>query len=626
MFFPSRAFVQQQNPQTSYSTRYRPHVTPGYSTAYDGLPTSSIYSRTNNNMNNYSNFSYKPGASVYFRNIENQPPNIPTYSGALLFRASGYVNNEQSTSRYYGQERPTSKYFQSAIYGTDTTRYYQAANFQYRSRYDRYDDSNLESRYGIKITNERSYVHQQPSNINMNQTLFYQNAAQNVQQNTPSYIVDTIKSERKSKRSKSVPRNTSYTKDFFINDNPRAPSRNCEYTNNDQTVDFSVIAQKYGSFHRKKEQSNFQRKYPLILTNNEPMFDDIASSHDDYNSASESDSNLSSSPEIKPRGQRGKNQQKPTPFDPNRQLFSQAQNDVFQQYADQRINEIRMSRGQPPLPTSQSEVNHYLPNFERKIPYENTVNPNGSNSLRNNASSTQKRQPEVRFAFKNERENAVSFAPEVQEELIRRSSNQNQQRSYDFRQQNDRFQNDRYQQQDSFQSKDKYNNNNNNFNQDKYQQRDNDRYQPQQDRYQQRDNDRYQQTPDNYQQRENDRYQPSQDRYQGSNDRFKDYQQSKSSFQPQQQYSNAQPASNLKKQQVSDSDDKEDSNDFTTRLAKFRKTIEESKKSQRQFGQVLEKHEQRTQFNDDNGLLSETDSGKPQNEFLSEPSLVFESN
>ena len=82
----------------------------------------------------------------------------------------------------------------------------------------------------------------------------------------------------------------------------------------------------------------------------------------------------------------------------------------------------------------------------------------------------------------------------------------------------------------------------------------------------------------------------------------------------------------------SDSDDKEDSADIVSRLAKFRKTIEESKKTERQLGELLGCNEtpkvQSSTEEGNNNFLSETDSltsvKANQNEFLSEPSLVFE--
>ncbi|OHT16131.1 hypothetical protein TRFO_13459 [Tritrichomonas foetus] len=649
MFFPSRAFIQQQNDQSSYSSHYRSHLTSNYAAGYENQSPQIYYSR-----NNY-NYNYKPQQpSSYYRHNET-PSNTPGYSGSFLFRASGYAN-DQNTSKYYNNDKSTSKYFQSAIYGNDQVRYNQAANFQYKSRYDRYDDANLESRYGIRITNERSYVLSNQSSIHqpnpVNQSQFNPPPLQQQQPQFSQFKPETIKNDKR-KRAKSVP-HSNYISDTYGAESRHQMSRNYDYTNqsvhNEPSTDFSVIAQKYGNFQRKKE-SNFQRKYPLILTNNNPLFDGNDSIPESSNTSnSDSDSSSSSSPEIHTRGNSHKKSQNPPPFDPNRQLFSQAQNDVFQQYADQRINELRASRGQQPI----QETNHYLPNFERKVPYENTVIQNGSSSKRN-ASAT-KRQPEVKFAFKNDRqeqsyiqgrpENAASFAYEGRDDLIRsRSSNQNDQ-MYDFRQQHDpRYQqpDSRYQQQDlRYQKQDPRYQQQERYQQDSHYQHEHHNHKHQQ----QQPESRYQQDRFQYQETKQDRFQyqeTKQDRYQQHQQIPQETKQpyqmpQKTSFQQPLSYQQPSPKSaGNRKMQFSDSDDKEDSNDFMARLAKFRKTIEESKKAEHQFGQLLEKHNEKhadtprahSSVEDNNGLLSETDSmsGKPnQNEFLSEPSLIFEDN
>ena len=336
MFFPSRAFAQQNNPPPNPS-RYRSHLISNYPSGLENQPPQNFYSR---------NYDY---------NYKTEQP----YLGTNYYRSR--VTNEQSTSRYYGSERPSynpssvSKYYPSAVYNNNNnnsnTRN-QAPVYQYKSRYDCYDETSLENRYGIKITNERTYY--QPSYQYQNRAQLnsqYQNAQEQstycnpskykCRQETNYFDGSPRKNEiKKRRRAESVNPHANYTSCMYSFDQPR----NCDYISSnlkqDQpAVDLSYIAHKYGNFQKKNEQSNFQRKYPLILTNDEPLFKTAQSPKDNSDSSSDEDSSQSSSsPDIKSSKSHKKEEMRP--FDPNRQLFSKAQNEVFQQYADQRINEM----------------------------------------------------------------------------------------------------------------------------------------------------------------------------------------------------------------------------------------------------------------------------------------------
>lgn len=580
MFFPSRAFAQQNNPPPNTS-RYRSYLMSNYPSGLENQSPQNFYSR------NYD-YNYK---------LE-QP-----YSGSSYYRSRS--SSDQSTSRYYGSDKPSynvsnvSKYYPSAIYNNDSNRPTQAPVYQYKSRYDCYDETSLETRYGIKISNERTYY--QPSYQYQNRTQMnsqyqntqeppsYCNPSKYKTRNETNYYASSPKKveNKKRRRAESVNPHANYKSDFYNFDQP---NRNCDYISSnirqDQPVDFSYIAHKYGNFQKKNEKSNFQRKYPLILTNDEPLFKTAQSPNQSNDSSSEYDSSQSSSsPDIKTTKSHKKEEMRP--FDPNRQLFSKAQNEVFQQYAEQRINEIRAARGQPPYqpPTqskqpqsnqqshqipSRQEPNYYLPNYDRK-PYESQIVKTKSKSKRN-ASVQQKRQPEVKFAFKsNEQEPAYTsqrsgssnnYAPDSHDDLVRRTSpNKLSPTSHKYT------------------------------------------YNEQYDYRQQQHADKHHDKQKKQKKSKHDRESPQS---------------------PKNTYS--------KKNMSSDSDDKEDSADIVSRLAKFRKTIEESKKTERQLGELLGCNEtpkvQSSTEEGNNNFLSETDSlasaKANQNEFLSEPSLIFE--
>lgn len=551
MFFPSRVFAQQNEP--SYTSRYRWNMqTTNYLGGYDNAAQQNVYQRP-------YEYSYKPEAA---------------YTGSNLYKPSSI----DQTSRYFGNDRITSTNGSiSRYYGkssnNDFSRQNQTSFYQFKSRYDKYDGNNLESRYGIKISTERTYYNPssrvQPSQQfqNNQNTSIYQNAqpkSKGRQQDVEiSYEMSKCQEGKtRQKRSKSVNITTDYKRDMG---EPNQGGYAFQYQSRreqpDVDVNYSVIAEKYGNLQKLKDQTAQQRKYPAILTNETPLFqaEKHSESSDDYSQDSLSDSNSNSDSDSDTSNSSHKKHKKDEmrPFDPNRQLFSQAQNDVFQQYAEQRINEIRAQRGQAPIKSqsrSAQQTRAIPPESINEDRYGITAQLKECERQKQSKSrkgESKKRQPEVKFAFKSHEDiqeqiygsqrlgTSVTFAPNAHNPSAKPTKSSNMEDVYQF-----------------------------------------------------------------------------ETKYDG-NDK-----------------------SNAKKEKPSPSKhkstshkDQDDTADIMSKLSKFRQTIEESKRTERQLGELLgftDKPKQTKMNENCNSNQTEKDSlvsGKAnQPEFQSEPSLIFEDN